>query len=54
MIFFIYKYYKFKVQYNTDIIPGQVPGQVFIKKGLKEVNYENYKSISILYPIDYQ
>ena len=29
-------------------------GQVFIKNGLKEVNYEKYKSISILYPIDYQ
>ena len=27
---------------------------VFIKNGLKEVNYEKYKSISILYPIDYQ
>ena len=34
--------------------PGQVPGQVFTKNGLKEVNYEKYKSISILYPIDYQ
>jgi hypothetical protein len=33
---------------------GQVPGQVFTKKGLKEVKYEKYKSISILYPIDYQ
>jgi hypothetical protein len=38
------------VYYN----PGQVPGQVFIKLGLKEVKYEKYKSISILYPIDYQ
>ena len=34
--------------------PGHVPGQVFIKNRLKEVNYEKYKSISILYPIDYQ
>jgi hypothetical protein len=34
--------------------PGQVPGQVFIKNGLKEVKYEKYKSVSILYPIDYQ
>ena len=33
---------------------GQVPGQVFTKKELKGVNYEKYKSISILYPIDYQ
>jgi hypothetical protein len=24
---------------------GQVPGQVFTKKGLKEVKYEKYKSI---------
>jgi len=29
-------------------------GQVFTRNGLKEVNYEKYKSISILYPIDYQ
>ena len=34
--------------------PGQVPGQVFTKNVLKEVNYEKYKSVSILYPIDYQ
>ena len=33
---------------------GQVPGQVFTKNGLKEVKYEKNKSISILYPIDYQ
>ena len=33
---------------------GQVPGQVFNKNGLKQVKYEKYKSISILYPIDYQ
>ena len=36
------------------INPGQVPGQVFTKFGLKEVKYEKYKSISILYPINYQ
>jgi hypothetical protein len=30
------------------------PGQVFSKKGIKEVIYEKYKTISILYPIDYQ
>jgi hypothetical protein len=36
------------------IFLGQVPGQVFNKNGLKEVNYEKYKSISTLYPIDYQ
>jgi hypothetical protein len=34
--------------------PGQVPGQVFSKNVLKEVKYEKYTSISILYPIDYQ
>jgi hypothetical protein len=39
---------------NKRKFPGQVHGQVFIKNGLKEVNYEKYKSISILYPIDYQ
>ena len=33
---------------------GQVPGQVFTRNGLKEVNYEKYKSVSFLYPIDYQ
>ena len=33
---------------------GQVPGQVFTKNGLKGVNYEKYKSVSFLYPIDYQ
>ena len=31
--------------------PCQIPGQVFSKNVLKE---EKYKSISILYPIDYQ
>lgn len=30
------------------------PGQVFKDKDLKEVNYEKFRSISILYPIDYQ
>ena len=34
--------------------PGQVLGQVFTRNGLKEVNYEKYKSVSFLYPIDYQ
>ena len=29
-------------------------GQIFTKNGLKEVKYGKYKSISILYPIDYQ
>ena len=29
-------------------------GQVFTKNGLKGVKYEKNKSISILYPIDYQ
>ena len=33
---------------------GQVPGQVFTRNALKQVKYEKYKSISILYPIDYQ
>jgi len=36
------------------INPGQVLGQVFTRNGLKEVNYEKYKSVSFLYPIDYQ
>jgi hypothetical protein len=35
-------------------IPGHVPCQVFTKNRLKQVKYEKYKSISILYPIDYQ
>ena len=39
---------------NNSQNPGQVPGQVFIKNGLKEVKYEKNRSISILYPIDYQ
>jgi hypothetical protein len=34
--------------------PGQVPGQVFTKNVLKEVNYEKNRSVSFLYPIDYQ
>ena len=34
--------------------PGQVSGQVFTKNELKEVKYEKYKSVLILYPIDYQ
>jgi hypothetical protein len=33
---------------------GQVPCQVFTKNGLKEVKYEKNRSVSILYPIDYQ
>ena len=37
-----------------DKYPGQVPGQVFTQNGLKEVKYEKNRSISILYPIDYQ
>ena len=28
--------------------------QVFTENGLKEMKQEKYKSISILYPIDYQ
>ncbi len=47
-------HYWLKVNITALQNPGQVPGQVFIKNGLKEVNYEKYKSISILYPIDYQ
>jgi hypothetical protein len=43
-----------KSEYLVLNYPGQVPGQVFTKNRLKEVNYEKYKSISILYPIDYQ
>ena len=39
--------------YNSQF-SGQVPGQVFTKKGLKEEKYEKYKSVSIFYPIDYQ
>jgi hypothetical protein len=31
-----------------------ISSQVFTKKGLKQVKYEKYKSISFLYPIDYQ
>ena len=51
--FFLYSIkiieYKKKRKY-----PGQVLGQVFTRNGLKEVNYEKYKSVSFLYPIDYQ
>ena len=36
---------------NNSQNPGQVPGQVFTQNELKEVKYEKYKSISILYPI---
>jgi len=32
-----------------DLNTGQVAGQVFTKNRLKEVKYEKYKSISILY-----
>jgi hypothetical protein len=32
--------------------PSSAPG--FHRKGLKEVKYEKYKSITFLYPIDYQ
>jgi hypothetical protein len=34
------------------LLPGFVSG--FHQNGLKEVKYEKYKSISILYPINYQ
>jgi hypothetical protein len=39
--------------YNSQF-SGQVPGQVFTKNGLKGVKYEKNRSVSILYPIDYQ
>ena len=39
---------------NNSQNPGQVPGQVFIKNGLKGVKYEKCYILSILYPIDYQ
>ena len=42
------------IHFSFVKIPGQVPGQVFTKKRLKEVNYEKYKSISIRCPIEYQ
>lgn len=35
-------------------ISGQVPCQVFTKNILNGLYYEKYKSILILYPINYQ